>query len=670
MQHRSIASLPVRLRLHLATMAAIIALVTMAALVNLRGARQLNEARLATLSAVAESARAVIAGYAAQAQAGRISTADAQREALTALRLMRYGADNYLWVQTQQAVMIMHPIKPELDGKDASGIADPNGVHVFQAAAEVTRAADHGTFGYLWPRPGASTPVPKLSYALAYRPWGWVIGTGVYIDDILAQQWRLAEALAVMTLIMAIGVGLIIWWLGRSIAAPMRRLCLATDAISHGVLHEPITDAGRGDEFGQLAQALDVLRRGAIEREQLGEQTRIEQVAKDRRRAAIDTHTQEFGASFSAVMGRMALTADAVRRSAAQMSDAAEATRSQAERSSASARDATATLESVAVATEQMAASADEIGTRVSVVLSAAGAAVDAAGQSDRIMQDLLSAAAEIGEVLGLIGDIAAQTNLLALNATIEAARAGDAGKGFAVVASEVKGLANETRLATDQVGRRIAAVRRSTQEASAAIGSVGQAIGRVNAAAAEIADAITQQTGGTRAIAQSVTSVSETTAGTTQVIERLAGIAGDTRAGSLDVLNAADEVRTQTSALRGELDQFLTAIREADRDRRSYERIPAQDLACSLSSGWQAATNRLTCSLIDLSRGGAQIAIPQDLPVGAEVTLQLPFLAEPLQARVVRHGGGRAGLSFRHDQATMQLADRAILALQGQLAA
>ncbi len=670
MRSLSMNRLPVRWRLHLATLAALMALIATSALIYVRVDRQLTEQRIVTLRALTQSARSVIEGYAAEAQAGRRSVAEAQAAALAAISFMRHSQGDYLWVQDMQARIIMHPIKPELDGTDGGAIADPAGVHVFRAVAEAAGGAGDGTFRYLWPRPGSQVPVPKLSIAVAFKPWGWVIGTGVYIDDIAAEQRALGGTLALITVMMGLAVGGVIFWLGLSIARPMRRLSRATDAIARGVLGEPVADAERGDEFGQLAKSLDILRLGALERDRLTEQTRLEQAVKDRRRTAIDQHTQDFGASFSAVMGRMGVAAETMRVSAEQMSAAARSTQAQAASSTASAREVTEMLASVAEASDQMAAGTADIGGRVSDVLTAATAAVEAAGQSDRIMRDLLSAAAEIGEVLGLIGDIAAQTNLLALNATIEAARAGDAGKGFAVVASEVKGLANETRLATEQVGRRITAVRRSTQDASDAIASVSQAIAKVNGAAGEIAAAITQQAGGTRAIAGSVTSVSTNTAETTRAIEHLAEIADDTLSGSEAVLYAAGDVHQQTATLRQELDQFLAALREADRERRSFERLPAHGMPARLRMGWGGTGAEHDCQLIDLSRGGAQIAVTQALAEGIEVTLLVPLIDQPLQARVVRHVGGRAGLSFRHDTQNLRWADQAVERLQERVAA
>jgi Cache domain/Chemoreceptor zinc-binding domain len=126
---------------------------------------------------------------------GKITREEAKRRAIEALRAMRYDGSNYFWINDMHPTMVMHPMKPELDGKDLSDLKDPKGKTVFVEFVHAARTADGGFVAYMWPKPGSNLPVPKLSFVKAFEPWGWVIGTGVYIEDIDA-AWRKSVGLA------------------------------------------------------------------------------------------------------------------------------------------------------------------------------------------------------------------------------------------------------------------------------------------------------------------------------------------------------------------------------------------------------------------------------------------------------------------------------------------
>jgi len=179
-------------------------------------------------------------------------------------------------------------------------------------------------------------------------------------------------------------------------------------------------------------------------------------------------------------------------------------------------------------------------------------------------VQGLSAAAQKIGDVVKLISDIASQTNLLALNATIEAARAGEAGKGFAVVASEVKGLANQTAKATEEISAQVAAMQGATSEAVTAIQGIGGTIGTINEIATTIAAAVEEQGAATQEIARNVQGAAE---GTHQVSANIVGVnqaAAETGAAADQVLTSAEELGRQAETLRADIDSFLAEIRAA----------------------------------------------------------------------------------------------------------
>jgi methyl-accepting chemotaxis protein len=221
-------------------------------------------------------------------------------------------------------------------------------------------------------------------------------------------------------------------------------------------------------------------------------------------------------------------------------------------------------MQSVAVATEELSASVEEIGKRVRESNQIAEAAVAQAQQTDERIGKLSRAAQQIGDVVKLITAIAEQTNLLALNATIEAARAGEAGRGFAVVATEVKSLASQTAKATEEISNHISGMQGATEESVVAIKEIGATIGQISNIASSIAGAVEQQSTATQEIARSVQNVAEGTRQTAASIMQVNRGATETGSASEAVLNSASTLSAESARLRAELDRFMANIRAA----------------------------------------------------------------------------------------------------------
>ena len=657
---------PVAVRLHFATFVAIGTLIAWSLGAFVFEAHRTEDMRLAKLRTVVETAVSIASDQDAKARAGQISTDAAKTATLAALKALRYDGVEYVWVNDMDARMIMHPIKPALDGTDVSTMADPNGFHLFVAFADTVRKNGSGMVNYLWPRPGSEQPVPKMSYVQGFAPWGWVIGTGVYIDDLAAERFRLGTWLAGSTALAGLFLGALIWLLGRGVAGPVRALTVVTTDLADGRLDTEIPGANRKDEFGALARALTVLRDVSRDRVRLEQNAELERKAKDRRQAAIEMHTQEFGTSASGVLAMLANAAEALTESARTTASAAERTRLRAAETTSGAAEATSSLATVAAAAEEMAASAAEISRRVRQVTDAANEAVQSAQQSDATVQALVGAAGEIGTVVGLINDIASQTNLLALNATIEAARAGEAGRGFAVVASEVKALAAQTHSATEEVIGRISAIRTSTEQASQAIGTMTQAIGLVHSAAADIAVAIEQQGAATREIAGTVHTVTGATQTATTAMSELTGIAEESGLASRTVLEAAEDIRAQASAMRAEVDHFLEAARAAGEDRRRYERISGRDTPVTIRT--ERGAMSIETQVVDISFGGAMLTARLDLPPGTLVIVDLGRGAQA-PARIARNTPRGSAIAFRQDEATLRVIEGLVATLTDKAA-
>jgi methyl-accepting chemotaxis protein len=148
--------------------------------------RQQKEIELTHLG---ELALGIVKEEHAATQNGGVAVADAQKRAMARLAALRYGNSDYFWINDMHPRMVMHPIKPELNGNDLTSMKDPNGMALFVEFANVVRKDGAGFVPYEWPKPGFGKPQPKLSYVVGFAPWGWVIGTGVYIDDLNAQTW-------------------------------------------------------------------------------------------------------------------------------------------------------------------------------------------------------------------------------------------------------------------------------------------------------------------------------------------------------------------------------------------------------------------------------------------------------------------------------------------------
>ncbi|MEL6214556.1 MAG: cache domain-containing protein, partial [Pseudomonadota bacterium] len=227
---------------------------------------------------VVETAYGVIEHFGTLAQEGKLSVAEAQEIAKTTISSMRYDEVEYFFINDLHPYMVMHPIKPELDGQDLTELADPAGSLVFVMAAEAAKSGG-GFVKYFWPKPGFEEPVAKTTYAMQYEPWGWVIGSGVYTDDVEAAFW--AYGRVVLLVIAGVMVG--IWFAARMIARGIRRpVANAVElarSIAQGKLDNDL-DVGRGDEVGQLMSALSDMQdelRERSEKDQLmiAESTRL-----------------------------------------------------------------------------------------------------------------------------------------------------------------------------------------------------------------------------------------------------------------------------------------------------------------------------------------------------------------------------------------------------------
>ncbi|MFZ4409013.1 MAG: methyl-accepting chemotaxis protein [Paracraurococcus sp.] len=358
---------------------------------------------------------------------------------------------------------------------------------------------------------------------------------------------------------------LIVWLMTRGVSRPLAESVGLMERIARGELHFAVPDKDRRDEIGTIGRALDqigVALRGAAELRQ--EQEALKRKAEQERREALLGLANTLESSVGGVVEGIASATTELSAAATSMVDIAESTSTRAATVSGATSLASGNVGTVAAATEELAASVAEISRQVADSARMAAGAVDQANRTNTTVANLTEAAAKIGEVTRLIGDIAGQTNLLALNATIEAARAGEAGKGFAVVASEVKALANQTAQATGSIATQIQAMQAATQDAAADIGAIRESIGQINQVTAAIAAAVEEQGAATRDIAENVQRAAQGTAEITSAIEGVTAAAGETGGAASQVQATSASLAQQAETLRAEVGNFLGRVRAA----------------------------------------------------------------------------------------------------------
>jgi len=529
--------------------AALLGLISVVVFSAIQMRQDLLQGRTEVIQSVLEGTHSTLSAYQAQEAAGTLTREQAQKAAAEAIGMIRYGGKDgkseYVYSFTTEGVGIYHVIKERIGQNMLEKIKDAQGNYTWKDILAAVKQNPGGAFLTTFTaRPGQKETVEKLGYVKLFEPWSWVIGTGVYVDDINAEfQRRLFSDLAAAGILIALiaGLGLIIArGVLRQVGGEPSEAIGFMSRVAEGDLTGVIPVAPKGSMLASLGDMVGSIRKMVSEISQSSNAlTRgAERISTASREVAIASERQS-GATQS-----MAAAIEEMTVSINHISDSAKGTQDNSLSSLSLSEDGFVRIQAASNGIKEIASTVS-----------------DASGRIHRLEER----ANQISSIAGVIKEIAGQTNLLALNAAIEAARAGEQGRGFAVVADEVRKLAERTSSATIEIEQMITGIQTDTVQV---VGVMNAALPQVDAgvqAAEGAAEALRQIKDGAQTTLSSIREVANATKeqslasdSIAQKVEEIATMVEETTAAMLSTAETAEDLER----IAGELTQLVSRFR------------------------------------------------------------------------------------------------------------
>nr|WP_315847962.1 methyl-accepting chemotaxis protein [uncultured Rhodoferax sp.] len=506
-----LASYSVARRLGLLTLSAVLGLIILLTYFMVSERNLLLQERQASVRQTVEVAHGVVAHFHDLSTKGKMSEDEAKKAAMAALKTLRYSGNEYFWINDMQPKMVMHPIRPELDGKDLAENKDPTGKPLFVAFVDVVKAKGAGDVPYLWPKPGSDKPVLKVSHVKGFAPWGWIIGSGVYVDTVDAAIMGRAVQSGIAALVLAavlLGVGVLIT---RSIVKQLGGEPGVANAITHRMAH------------GELNVDITL---------KPGDDSSVMHGIKGMRD------------NMASIVAQVREGSESVATASAEIAQGNQDLSSRTESQASALEETAASMEELGSTVRQNAdnaSQANQLAQSASVVAIQGGEVV---AQVVDTMKGINDSSRKIADIISVIDGIAFQTNILALNAAVEAARAGEQGRGFAVVASEVRSLAGRSADAAKEIKTLISDSVQRVEQGSALVDRAGttmnevvSSIRRVTDIMGEISAASSEQSAGVAQVGEAVSQMDQATQQNAALVEEMAAAASSLRSQAQDLV-------------------------------------------------------------------------------------------------------------------------------------